>query len=119
MRLFNRIPVVCDVCKRPIKNDIDDYGYFGSHICRQCHFTLLEEETDESWYGLAPHAHTWGDNGRIVIGGTIYRDLDNYPHDGNGYWIESQKAWFIPDDETDGMMGMWSYKQQPPAPDGE
>lgn len=108
MKLFRRGGIICQVCKKEIENDIDQYGLFGDEICRGCHFKLLEEcdDGDDYWYGMAPHGHDMNITG-IFIGSTVFKPLPE-TKDANGrYWIEDQKAWFTPDDEVDGAQGIW------------
>ena len=63
MRLFDRIPKTCTICKSLIENDIDEYGKIGNGVCKSCHFELLgENEPEISILRLLEKEEQWTKN---------------------------------------------------------
>jgi hypothetical protein len=60
----------CICCGVELTGGIDTFGDVNLEMCRSCWF---ETQTNvETWYGLAPHKHTYDEQGNIIIGGTVF-----------------------------------------------
>lgn len=106
--MFNRLGFQCTCCGAPLTGGEDTFGTIDQPMCQGCHFSLIEETEDQMWYGLAPHHHDLTLTGNL-IGSTVLDPLPEPALDGR-YWIESRGAWFQPDDEMDGKLGVWSTR---------
>jgi hypothetical protein len=51
---------------------IHAYGTTHNPLCWHCYSKVNGQ--DQSWYGLAPHEHSYDENGEIIIGGTRFVD---------------------------------------------
>lgn len=105
--MFNRLGFHCVACGKELTGGLDSYGDYDAPLCQECHLGMSDDDQIiDSWYGLAPHHHDLTLTGSF-IGSTIFDPLPEPAPDGR-YWILSRGAWFQPDDETGGEMGIWS-----------
>lgn len=104
---MNRIPIRCLMCGVELENGLDTFGDLGQEICATCWYYDVSEP--ETIYGLAPHYHDLNITG-CIFGSTVLEPLpSDPPHPVYGYWIEDRHAYFRPDDDVEGAMGIWTY----------
>lgn len=104
----------CVSCGCTLYNDVNTFGEVGQEMCWTCWsrdipLEDIRDMEDEGYYGLAPHHHDTTITGSL-IGSTVYEPLPGEPNENGEYWIPDRNAWFWPDPEMDGMMGVWREK---------
>jgi hypothetical protein len=100
----------CQICDTELE-PIDEFGPVNYVHCYECWTAESGDDSDncDFWYGLAPHVHDLSITGHI-IGSTVLYPLDKYKKENGRYWIPERNAWFTPDDEVGGAMGIWEEK---------
>lgn len=93
----------CVVCDKPLTGGLDTFGPQGQEVCQE-HWLEKGDDPDmpDTWYGLAPHEHTYDKDGKIIIGATKFTGDPTQPIEIDGYT-------FYPDPEAPGC-GVWSRK---------
>lgn len=100
----------CMVCGKELLTSLDEYGDVNQEVCQSCWLERGDVDPDmpESWYGLGPHKHAFDTNGNIIIGGTTFEPLSEYPKTDSGEYIIGNLL-FMPDSEEPGC-GIWSRR---------
>ena len=99
----------CTFCDKPLTGGLDTFGLYGEEACWECYAKRaageLHDETEEVWYGLAPHHHDLSITGG-VMGSTV---IDPLPTGGE---IDLGDTTLMPDPEAPGL-GTYQRKIMP------
>ena len=87
----------CSICGKTVKG-LEEYGDSNFPLCWD-HYAGLNSQYSDSYYGLAPHEHTYAVDGTILLGGTNFLDV---PMPEN----------FTPDPDAPGL-GVWQSNPTP------
>lgn len=79
----------CVTCRKPLNGLLDTFGLPGSPTCWSCYAELGSQPV----YGLGPHVHHFGPDGRVTT-----EFLDQSPTDD-----------FMPDPDAPGL-GIWTSR---------